>query len=102
MTPDAVSLMVPIVSTLIAGWFAYLAKKAHNRSPETVAGGYASLVSDLRLELERLAERVQHLEAERRVLSSNVNDLTNQLQWLLINVTEDDRVQFNAKFKKNN
>lgn len=99
MSGDVIGAIVTILSASIAGWFAYLAKQSLNRSPETVAGGYSSLVGDLRFEMNRLSDRVQHLEEERKLLTNKVEYLTKQLRWLLVNIDDDDRIQFNAHFK---
>jgi len=91
---------VTLIGATIAGWFAWMTKKASARSPETVAGGYTVLVSDMRSELARLTERVKHLEEERTALNYKVASLNNQIGWLLENASDDERVQFNAYFKK--
>lgn len=98
ITPEIIGAIVTLSGAVIAGWFAYLTKKAHARSPETVAGGYSALVSDLRLEMARLSERVQYLENERLGLTREVDRLNSQLQWLLNSISDDDRVEFTMYF----
>lgn len=100
MSAEFVAALVPILSAGVAGWFAVLARKSHNRSPESVAGGYSSLVGDLRVEMQRLAARVEDLERERKQLHSHVGDLQKQVTWLLDNVGDDDRLLFDAYFRK--
>lgn len=97
---EIVGGLVTIIGSIIAGWFAWATKKASARSPETVAGGYTVLVSDMRAELTRLTERVQYLEEERTALNQKVASLNNQIGWLLENASDYDRAQFNAYFKK--
>lgn len=100
MTTEIIGALVTFSGAGIAGWFAYLTKKASARSPETVAGGYTVLVSDMRAELTRLSERVKYLEDERAELTTKLESLNKQLHWFLETASDDDRVNFNAYFKK--
>ena len=75
----------------VAGWFAWLAKRAQTHGPESVAGGYARLVADMREEQGRLQLRLAELDAR-------VALLTMQVSWLIDHVPAKRRAEFAERF----
>lgn len=110
MTAAAVvSAISTIVAALVAGWFAYLARRASVHGPESVAGGYSKLVTDMRTQQESLMARVAHLERERKEmrqqqelerkeLNQRIEHLARQVRWLMGHVPEDQKLLFKEMF----
>lgn len=105
----AVSAISTIVAALVAGWFAWLARRASAHGPESVAGGYSKLVTDMRTQQEGLMARVAHLErerlkmrqqqeTERKELNQRIEHLARQVRWLMNHVSEDRRTLFKEMF----
>lgn len=72
-----------IVAAVVTGTFLWLRQRTENSSPDTVAGGYTQLVSDLRLEQGSLRQRVENLERRLVEGSERIEKLTRQVDWLL-------------------
>lgn len=100
MTGQAISAIATAAGALIAGWFAVLAKRTQQRSPETVAGGYSRLVDDMRRELGRLGERVATLERERGSQQERIRCLERKIVWLSDRVSAEDRAEFDVLFPR--
>lgn len=82
----------------VAAYFAWLARRAHNAGPESVAGGYSTLVGDMRRQLDEFNERIATLEAERAERDRRIGMLTRQVAWLLERVPAEHRVEFREQF----
>jgi hypothetical protein len=100
MSGQIIAAIATASGTAAAGWFAWLAKRAQQRAPESVAGGYSRLVDDMRQELSRVSARVQQLEQERVALQSRVACLDKQLLWLIHRVPDADRNEFDQLFPR--
>ena len=101
-----------VVGGGLAGWFGYLAKRATSHGPESVAGGYSKLVSDMQRQHDQLMQRVAGLEqqlAEERVarvgLEHSLGEeraarmiLSRQVDWLLSHVTQEQKNEFEERF----
>ena len=79
------------IAAVLAGWFAWLAKRAQTHGPESVAGGYSQLVSDMREEQTRQQIRLAELDAK-------VTLLTAQVGWLINHVPPARRDEFMERF----
>ena len=75
----------------VAGWFGWLARRAHTHGPESVAGGYSKLVADMREEQTRQKARLAELDAK-------VTLLTAQVSWLINHVPPSKREEFMERF----
>lgn len=98
MTAGWVAAVPPALATVLAGWFAFLARRAQSHGPESVAGGYSQLVGDMRRQQAEINERVATLEAERAERDRKIEMLTRQVAWLLERVPAEQRVQFRERF----
>ena len=87
-----------VVAAGVAGWFAWLAKKAQANSPESVAGGYSRLVGDMRTQQDALMRRVEELEAARSEDRARLVLLSRQVDWLLGQVTPAQKAEFDERF----
>lgn len=85
-------------SVILAGLFAYLARRAQTQGPESVAGGYSQLVADMRRQQAEINERVAALEAERAERDRRIALLTRQVAWLHERVPPEHRVEFREQF----
>ena len=79
------------VAAMLAGWFAWLARRAQTHGPESVAGGYSKLVADMREQQEHLYARVVELDARVVILSM-------QVDWLIEHVPPDRLAEFHQRF----
>ena len=75
----------------VAGWFAWLARRAQTHGPESVAGGYSKLVADMREEAARQRVRLAELET-----ASALHAM--QIAWLINHVTPEKRAEFAERF----
>lgn len=100
MTGQIASAVATALGALIAGWFAVLAKRTQQKSPETVAGGYSKLVDDMRRELERLGERVATLEQDGQAKQQRIRCLERKIGWLTDRISDQDRVEFDKLFPR--
>lgn len=72
-----------IVAAIVTGAFLWLRQRTENRSPNTIAGGYTQLVSDLRFEQGALRQRIERLELRLLEGTERIEFLTKQVDWLL-------------------
>ena len=79
------------VAAGVAGWFAWLARRAQTHGPESVAGGYSRLVADMREQQEHLYARVAELDAKVVILAM-------QVDWLIEHVPPDRLAEFHQRF----
>ena len=79
------------VAAALAGWFAWLARRAQTHGPESVAGGYSRLVADMREQQEHLYARVVELDAKVVILSM-------QVDWLVEHVPPERLAEFRHRF----
>lgn len=100
MTGQVASAIATAFGAVIAGWFALLAKRTQQRSPETVAGGYSKLVDDMRRELERVSAKVDDLEADKKSQRERIACLERKMVWLLVRVSSEDRDEFEELFPR--
>lgn len=87
-----------VIAAGVAGWFAYLARRASTHGPESVAGGYSRLVTDMRVQQEALMARVAKLEQERSGDREQIRLLMRQVEWLMAHLPQEHRERFNALF----
>jgi len=92
-TGSIIGAISTVIGGSLAGWFGYLAKRATSHGPESVAGGYSRLVKDMQSQQEALLQRVADLE-------SRLTLVTNQVNWLLRQVTPEQRDEFELRFSK--
>jgi hypothetical protein len=86
------------VAAGLAGWFAWLARRAQSHGPESVAGGYSRLVADMRSQHEALQVRMAELESQRAEDHARIVLLSRQVDWLLENVSLEQRAAFRERF----
>lgn len=86
------------VAAGVAGWFSVLAHRAKTQGPESVAGGYSRLVSDMRTQQEALMVRVAELETQRAEDHARIVVMSRQVDWLLERVTEEEKIKFQERF----
>lgn len=82
----------------VAAYFAWLARRAHNAGPESVAGGYSTLVADMRREHVALKERVSSLEKKDAFQSARIRTLETQLREVLPYLSSDARRDFHLRW----
>lgn len=87
-----------VLAALVTGYFTFLAKRASSRSPETVAGGYSKLVSDMRGQHDALMARVAELEAQRWRDHRQMQMLSQQVGWLLEHISSEAKAEFDERF----
>lgn len=97
-TTSVISAASTVVAAIVAGWFAFLARRASVHGPESVAGGYSRLVTDMRAQQEALMARVAGLELERTEHRRQLAMLMRQVAWLMEHVPEEHRVEFSTLF----
>lgn len=97
-TASVISAASTVVAAIVAGWFAFLARRASVHGPESVAGGYSKLVTDMRVQQEALMARVAGLEMERAEHRLQIAMLMRQVAWLMEHVPEEQRMQFSSLF----
>jgi len=80
-----------VAAAVVAGWFAFLARRSQAQGPESVAGGYSRLVADMRVVQEQLRQQVAGLDAD-------VKALSEQVGWLIPRLPADLRKAFYERF----
>ena len=91
MKVTVISAVSTVVAAAVAGWFAWLARRAQAHGPESVAGGYSKLVADMRTQQELLLARVAELDARVAVLDQ-------QVDWLVKHVPPEALAEFRERF----
>lgn len=99
-TAAVVTSLSTIIAAIVAGWFAWLARRTATHGPESVAGGYSRLVTDMRVQQEALMARVAGLEMERAEHRIQITLLMRQVAWLMEHVPEEQRTEFSTLFGK--
>lgn len=97
-TTTLISSLSGVAAAAVAGWFAWLAKKAQSYAPESVAGGYSKLIGDMRMQYEELMFRIEQLEAEKEAQDHQISALTRQVNWLIDHVPPERRLEFRDRF----
>lgn len=90
-TGSIIGAISTVIGGALAGWFGWLAKRAQAHGPESVAGGYSRLVKDMQSQQEALLQRVAELESRLALVTTQVN-------WLLRQVTPEQRDEFELRF----
>lgn len=93
MSVEWIAALSSIFATILAGGFAWIAKKQEHKGPESVAGGYSKLVESLHQEVKRLSENVERS-------NSRVGCLERKVNWLINRVTPEDRLLFDKTFPR--
>lgn len=100
MTSQVLAAIATAGGTAAAGWFAWLAKKAQQRAPESVAGGYSKLVDDMRQDQINLRKRIEQLEIKANTDRQLIFGLQQKVGWLLSRVADVDKDEFYSTFKE--
>lgn len=87
-----------VVAAVVAGVFAWLARRAQAHAPESVAGGYSKLVGDMRVQYEELMSRIERLEREREEQNRQIFVLTEQVHWLMDHIPDESMDAFQVRF----
>lgn len=83
----------------VTGYFAWKSTRTEINSPDKLADGFANLVANLRLELDRYGERIKVLEERRVEDVKHIAALEVQLDWVLDRLDGELKQQFYKTFK---
>ena len=105
MTGQLIAAAASVSAASVSVFYAWLIRRAAARSPETVAGGYSTLVSDLRQELQRVQAtndavrtELDDLHAEMHIYRRRVACMESKLSWLQTRMPADVLERFEQAF----